>query len=238
MALLRATDAEFRRRWWIFGAIFGVSFLPAAIDHVPAGARLAAAVASAAHCTPTLGLHVVFGAAALALLAAAALRTWGSAYLGREVVHDQAIHAQVLHADGPYRHVRNPLYLGNIVLAATMGLIAPVSGFVLILAAVPVFCYRLIGREQAALEAQQGEPFRAYMRAVPRLWPSLRARLPPSGGRPDWRSGLAAEAFFWSYALGLALFALTLNVIWVFAGVVASPLCSALAGRAMRKPKA
>ncbi len=49
---------------------------------------------------------------------------------------------------------------------------------------ITVFCYRLIGREEAALEAEQGDRYRAFMRAVPRLWPSLPARIPVSGGLP------------------------------------------------------
>jgi hypothetical protein len=100
---------------------------------------------------------------------------------------------------------------------------------------IPVFCYRLIGREEAVLEAEQGERYRAFVRAVPRLWPSVRACIPASGGTPDWVSGLAAEAFFWSYAFGVLAFALSLNILWFYAGLVASPLLSWLAGLAMRK---
>jgi len=68
------------------------------------------------------------------------------------------------------------------------------------------------------------------VRAVPRLWPSLRARIPSGGGRPDWTNGLAAEAYFWSFALGAIGFASTLNILWLYAGFVASPLLSWVAG--------
>jgi hypothetical protein len=96
-------------------------------------------------------------------------------------------------------------------------------------------CYRLIGREEAALEAEQGERYRAFKQAVPRLWPSLRARIPPSGVKPDWISSLAAEAFFISFALGVIGFAISLNVLWFYAGWLASPLLSWLAGLAVQK---
>ncbi len=41
----------------------------------------------------------------------AALRFWGTAYLGRSVVFE-AMQAGEVVAAGPYRYVRNPLYLG------------------------------------------------------------------------------------------------------------------------------
>lgn len=169
------------------------------------------------------------------MVLAALVRTWGSAYLGRDVVHDQAVHSETLHADGPYRHVRNPLYLGNVLMGIAMSIFAPPIGSPLILIGIPVFCYRLIGREEAALESQQGDSYRAFMRAVPRLWPSVRARIPAGGGKPDWINGLASEAFFWSYALGVLGFTLSLNIIYFFAGWVASPLLSWLAGLAIQK---
>ncbi len=177
----------------------------------------------------------MFGTAAALLVVAALVRTWGSAYLGRKVVHDHALHGEDLRADGPYRHVRNPLYFGNVLLSVAMGMVAPVIGCVVMIVGITVFCYRLIGREEAALEAEQGDRYRAFKRAVPRLWPSLRARIPASGDVPDWTSGLSAEAFFWSFALGMVGFAVSLNILWVYGGLVFSPLLSWLAGMASGK---
>jgi len=231
----RATDFEFRNRWWLFGAIFGVSFVPVVLDHVPVGVRLAELVARMAHGLVASALHWVYGVSAAIMVAAALIRTWGSAYLGRDVVHDSAVRGEALRADGPYRHVRNPLYLGNILMTFAMVLFAPVIGCPLMLIAVPLFCYRLIGREEQVLEAEQGERYRAFMRAVPRLWPSLMPRIPAGGGAPDWINGLSAEAFFWSFALGVIAFACTLNIFWFYAGLVASPLLSWLAGAVLRK---
>jgi len=234
---MQATEFEFRQRWLCFGIICAVSYSFLAFDHVPAGARLADGLMAWTHWPELAALHAVFGAAAALMFLAALVRTWGSAYLGRTVVHDAAVHGEELRADGPYRHVRNPLYFGNVLMSVAMGLVAPVVGCVVMIAAVVVFNYRLIGREEPVLEAEQGERYRAFMRAVPRLWPSIRARIPASGGAPDWINGLSAEAFFWSFALGLAAFAVTLNILWFYAGLVASPALSWLAG-VMLKPKA
>jgi protein-S-isoprenylcysteine O-methyltransferase Ste14 len=233
--MMQATDLEFRQRWWFFGAICGVSFSFLAVDHVPIGSGLADILAAATHCPEALALHVVFGAAAAVMLIAALVRTWGSAYLGRKVVHDHAVHGEDLRADGPYRHVRNPLYFGNVLMSVAMSQVAPVMGCAVMIIGITVFCYRLIGREEAVLEAEQGDRYRAFMRAVPRLWPSLRARIPASGGTPDWINGLSAEAIFWSFALGLAGFAVSLNILWVYSGLACSPLLSWLAGWALGK---
>ena len=233
--MMQATDLEFRNRWWFFSAIYATSFSLFAFDHVPVAVRIADRLATETQWSQPLALHLVFGASAIIMLISGLVRTWGSAYLGREIVHDQAVHSEALRADGPYRHVRNPLYLGNVLMTLAFGLIAPVAGCALMMMGIPLFCYRLIGREEAALEAEQGERFCAFKRAVPRLWPSVLARIPASGGTPDWASGLAAEAFFWSFALGVAGLALSLNILWFYAGLVASPLLSWLAGWALGK---
>src|SRR5262250_2812371 len=52
---------------------------------------------------------LILGAALLGV--AAMLRTWASAYLHAEVVYASEVKTEALVADGPYRRVRNPLYL-------------------------------------------------------------------------------------------------------------------------------
>jgi len=233
--MMRATDFEFRQRWSLFGCIFGVGFILFAVDHLPVWVRLSGHLSEAAKISMPLAEHIVLGIAAAVLIAAAAIRVWGSAYLGREVVHDHALHSEALRADGPYRHTRNPLYFGNALMSVAMGVFAPTIGFPIIAIGIPLFCYRLIGREEAGLEAEQGEPYRAFMRAVPRMWPALRAQIPASGATPDWINGLSAEVFFMSFAAGVIVTAVTLNPMWVWIGCLASPLLSWLTELAMRK---
>jgi len=45
----------------------------------------------------------------------------GRGYLHSSVVNDRQLHPERLVANGPYRWVRNPLYLGNILLAFGWG---------------------------------------------------------------------------------------------------------------------
>jgi protein-S-isoprenylcysteine O-methyltransferase Ste14 len=233
--MMRATDFEFRNRVWIFALIFGLPFLLYRVDATPIGSRLADRLAASVPMEEIYALHIVFGVAALLMFAALFFRIWGSAYLSREVVHDHAVHSEILHADGPYRHVRNPLYFGNVLMAWAMSFFLPIAGCPIVVIGIPLFCYRLIGREEAALAAEQGESYRAFLKAVPRLWPAIRARIPAGTSRPDWASGLAAEAFFMSFAFGITTFAVFIDIHWFYAGLLASPLVSWLAGLTLRK---
>jgi protein-S-isoprenylcysteine O-methyltransferase Ste14 len=190
---MRATDFEFRHRFWLFGLLFGVSFWLYALDHRNAGEALARLLASGHDLQTAAGqrvLHGVFWAGALLVGLAVLLRTWASAYLDSERVHDPNLRTEGVVADGPYRHLRNPLYFGNLLLAVGMGLAASRLGMALLLVGHAVLLSRLIGREEAGLLATQGEPYRAYFAAVPRFWPSLRPRVQreisrPVGARPS-----------------------------------------------------
>jgi hypothetical protein len=125
-------------------------------------------------------------------------------------------------ADGPYRHVRNPLYLANALMAIGMGATMSRSGFLVAVAAMMLFSYRLILREEADLQAARGDQYARYRDAVPRLWPSLRPHVPASGARARWRAGFLAESWCWGFSAGVAAFALTLSTMVFFVIAIAS----------------
>ena len=113
---------------------------------------------------------------------AALLRTWGSAYLGISVVQSGGLHGDEVVAAGPYRWVRNPLYIGTFLHTLVLALLMPPSGAVFCIVAVGLFQLRLIGAEEAFLSARLGEPYLAYRARVPGLLPALRPRLAASDG--------------------------------------------------------
>jgi protein-S-isoprenylcysteine O-methyltransferase Ste14 len=206
---MRATAFEFRFRFWILGAIFFLGYASYAVDHHNSAAAIAHALAPDADAA-TGTARLLAGAAALAALGAL-LRTWASAYLSPDIVHDTRLHRDRLVADGPFRHVRNPLYLGLQIEALGLALAASRIGFWIIVLGIGAFHLRLIGREEAEIEARHGEAFRAYAAAVPRLLFSPTPRLPAGGGRPRWGRALLGEAFVWILVLALAVFAATLK---------------------------
>jgi protein-S-isoprenylcysteine O-methyltransferase Ste14 len=120
-------------------------------------------------------------------------RIWGSAWLGHSVVLDSRMHGASLMADGPYRYVRNPLYLGVCCMIAALALLMPASGALFVLIAVPSFLFCLILGEEAFLVAKIGETYRLYLRTVPRLLPRLRTTLAPTGNKPRWVQAVLSE---------------------------------------------
>jgi protein-S-isoprenylcysteine O-methyltransferase Ste14 len=205
---MRATDFEFRYRFWFIFLLFWVAFSAYWIDHRSAGLSLIHLLAGT---VTEPAAHAVFGFAALLIGIAALVRTWAAAYLQSERVHDANLRTEGVVADGPYRHVRNPLYLGNFLLAVGMGLVASRLGFLVLVGGHLIFLLRLIGREESELLTTQGERYRAYFDAVPRLWPALRPRVPASGLQPRWPQAFLGEVFFWLLFAGTAYFAITLT---------------------------
>ena len=169
-------------------------------------------------------LQGLFSLSALIVTAAGWIRTWGAAYLRTDVVHDSAVHTERLVADGPYRHLRNPLYLGTLLLAIGLAMLASRLGAVIIVLGNLLIVLRLIAREEAAMLQSQGEAYRAFLAAVPSLWPSLRPSVPAGGMEPKWAQAFQGEIHIWIFALAGFYFAWTLDshlylkLLWVAAG--------------------
>jgi protein-S-isoprenylcysteine O-methyltransferase Ste14 len=136
---------------------------------------------------------IVIVLGALAALAGAVLRVWGAAYLGYNTVHHGDMQAGGVMADGPYRTMRNPLYLGGwFMMLAVMLFMAP-SGALFSVVLMTIFFLRLILGEEAFLSKHLGQPYEQYLHAVPRLIPRLRASLPAAGNKPHWLTAIFTE---------------------------------------------
>jgi protein-S-isoprenylcysteine O-methyltransferase Ste14 len=213
---MRASEFEFRHRSWVFFLIFLLGFSCYAFQQVNAVEWLLQALGISGPIAGTYPQepagHAIFMVGAVSVGLAALIRTWGTAYLRAEVMRDRVLHTERLVADGPYRHVRNPLYLGSLMMAAGVGLLASPIGWLVLMAGFVVALLRLIGREEAFLLEKQGEAYQAYLKRVHRLWPSLRPRVPAGGAAPRWGQALAGEMWMWFLFAGSALFAATLSM--------------------------
>jgi len=209
---MKASDWEFKQRAVLFGLIFGLPGILYTVDQQNVTAAVANWLAPVMHQDADAMARDLFAAAAVVVALAALVRTWASAYLQSSVVYAAEVKTAALVADGPYRQVRNPLYFGNVLMVVGIGSMMSRVGFVLAFVAMLVFCYRLIFREEADLLASQGEPFAAYLRAVPRFFPSSWPRIPPAGSTAKWSAGFLAELWCWGFALALAGFAVTLKM--------------------------
>jgi protein-S-isoprenylcysteine O-methyltransferase Ste14 len=136
---------------------------------------------------------IVIVLGALVALVGAVLRVWGTAYLGYSTVHHGDMQAGAVMADGPYRYVRNPLYLGGWFMMLAISLLMPPSGALFSMVLLTIFFLRLILGEEAFLNKQLGQPYAEYLRSAPRLIPRLRSGLPPAGNKPHWLTALLTE---------------------------------------------
>lgn len=234
----RATAFEYRHRFGVTTAIFWFAYGLYAVDRTSAGGALADLLAGGAGPRAAAVLRALLAAGALVACAAALLRTWGTAYLRAEVMRDPLLHDDSLITGGPFRFVRNPLYLGNILLALGLAPSASRLGGPALVVLTSLCAVRLALREEDALAQRHGAAYAAYRAAVPRLWPSLRPRVPASGGRPAWGQAVAAETPIWWCAAAMVVLTATqslrLFLAVLTAGVVVCGAATAVRRRLRR----
>lgn len=213
---MRARAWEFRLRVVIMVALISIGFWSPWIQYLGLGRRISLLEWLALELSRTGLVHFTQSTALVIVLAsliaaiAAILRLWGTAYLGTEIVNGFEMKAGHVLADGPYRYVRNPLYLGTWGMIAAICFAMPASGALFTLVLLTVFLLRLILGEEAFLSARLGEPYRAYYRAVPRLIPRLRTTIPPSHRPARWLRAVLAETN------GLGVFVIMAALTWRF----------------------
>jgi protein-S-isoprenylcysteine O-methyltransferase Ste14 len=196
---MKASALLFRYRMVINMVIIVLGFWTPWIQYLGLGSRilllewLALELSHTGLLSFTVATPVIIVWGALVAALGAVIRIWGAAWLGHGVVLDAQMQASTLTADGPFRYVRNPLYLGIGCMFAALALIMPATGAVFVLIAAPLFLFSLIRGEEAFLTAQFGDSYRAYMLAVPRLIPRLRTTLRPSGNKPHWLQAVPSE---------------------------------------------
>ena len=201
---MRATAIEFRLRMTIMIVIVVLGFWAPWIEYLGNGAldlgrriSLLEWLALELSRTGLLPFHdatpVVIIVAALFAVAGMVLRIWGAAYLGYGTVHHAQMQAGSVMADGPYRYVRNPLYLGGWFMMAAVAFIMPPTGALFSTLLLTLFFLRLILGEEAFLSDKLGDSYREYLRSVPRLIPRLRSPLPAAGHKPHWGIAMLTE---------------------------------------------
>jgi protein-S-isoprenylcysteine O-methyltransferase Ste14 len=211
----RRRDFLFRNRPWFLLPLFLIGTASLLLTRARTGAMLARFLsARVGELGGEFWLHAIYGVAAALAGLGAFWRTWGAAYLGTNVVQDKQLHSERLLRDGPFRHTRNPLYLGNLLGVLGLGIMVSAVACLTVVPAMWILLHVFIRHEEAGFEAMQGESYRAYRAAVPRLWPALRARIPAVGVRPRWGQGICGESLPWIFALMTAGTAMTLDPAW------------------------
>ncbi|HXS76445.1 MAG TPA: isoprenylcysteine carboxylmethyltransferase family protein [Terracidiphilus sp.] len=218
---MRATSIEFRLRMAINAVIILLGFWAPWIESWGAGKRISlvewlalqiSRIGIASFGVATSGVVLI---ALVFALAAVIFRVSGTAYLGPGTVNSFNMVAGNVMASGPYRYLRNPLYMGLWFMVAAMSFLMPATGALLAMVLITVFMIRLTFGEESFLTGRLGEPYQAYCNGVPRFIPRLRGAPANTGAEPHWLSAslaeltpfgvLAALAVFWrNYDLALA----------------------------------
>ncbi len=218
---LRATAFEYRHRFLLHGLVYLLGL--AAPWHLPLWSFLQNQscwflVADAASKPTFAEFAPVWNALCAVILLFAALgallRVWGAAYLGAATVHQRGLSGSEVIADGPYRFVRNPLYVGTLLHSVAIAMLMRPEAAVLTMVLLFVLQLRLVGREEPYLLQQQGTAYVAYCERVPRLLPRLRPAVVGSGARPDWKQGLLSEVYMLGVAFTFATVGWTQGFAW------------------------
>lgn len=126
------------------------------------------------------------------------IRFWGVSIAGSETRTTGDVGGTFLITNGPFAYVRNPLYVGNILIYCGIGIMSMALFPWLLLAAVGWFYlqyYLIVTKEEEYLAKQFGDAYADYARSVMRFIPRLtpyRSSIPPAKG-VSFAEGLASE---------------------------------------------
>jgi protein-S-isoprenylcysteine O-methyltransferase Ste14 len=224
---MKATPFEFRFRFLILAVIYVLGFVAPwnywlHLDSIRTWQLLAAWPARSGWISFSTATIIVLLLGIVWALKGAFLRTWGTAYLGPSIVQDSALHGEGVIAAGPYRFVRNPLYLGTLLHTFALALLMPPSGAIFCILAISIFQLRLIAAEESFLTAKLGEPYLAYCAKVPRLLPALTPRVPVSTMQPKWPTAFLGEIYMWGVVVTFAILGWRYNSILLIKGILVS----------------
>jgi len=153
--------------------------------------------------------------AGIAVMAAGEfLRFVGVAYAGPLTRVTGEVGAPELIVAGPFAYVRNPLYVGNILLYVGVGIASNALAPWLVIAAAAYFIVQytmIVSLEEEFLEKKFGDAYEQYRASVRRFVPRLAPYRSPAQAtqHPDWRSAVRSERrTFQAIVIILALLAL------------------------------
>ncbi len=131
-------------------------------------------------------------------LAGEAIRFWGVAVAGTETRTTGPVGGTHLFIDGPFAYVRNPLYVGNMMMYVGVGIMSNALMPYLVILAYGFFVVQytmIVTKEEEYLQRAFGKEYERYVQNVPRFIP----RLTPYAGQhsfhrePDVSRGLQSE---------------------------------------------
>ena len=126
------------------------------------------------------------------------LRYWGVAYAGSLTRVTGGVGAPEVIVAGPFAHVRNPLYLGNILLYTGIGVMSNALFPWLVAIALVYFVFQyseIVALEEEFLLTTFGATYDRFRNEVPRFLPRLSSfqHEAQATQRPNWSGALRSE---------------------------------------------
>ena len=144
------------------------------------------------------------------------IRFWGVSWAGSETRTTGGVGGTYLIISGPFAHVRNPLYVGNILMYSGLGIMSfSIFPYLQIVALAFFFVqyYFIIKEEEGYLRKTYGKSYEEYTKNVPRLIPRLTAYKAKNVEQPpfDSKDGLKSEK---RTLQAFAIVTITILLIW------------------------
>lgn len=152
----------------------------------------------------------------LIALAGELIRLWGVSWAGSETRTTGTVGGTYLIVSGPFAHVRNPLYVGNILLYFGMGIMSmAIFPYLQIVALLFFFIqyHYIVTEEEQYLRKAYGAEYAAFEKNVPRFFPRLTKYKVSGVEQPPFslKAGLKSET---RTLQAFAAVSLTIFLIW------------------------
>lgn len=146
------------------------------------------------------------------------IRLWAVSWAGSETRTTGKVGGTYLVINGPYAHVRNPLYVGNILIYFGLGIMSFALFPYLQIIALAFFVfqyYEIIKEEEGFLKEKFGNDFAEYYKNVPRIFPRLTPYKKDGVEQPEYdiKKGLRSER---RTLQAFGIVAGTLILLWFF----------------------
>lgn len=126
------------------------------------------------------------------------IRLWGVSYAGSETRTTGKVGGTYLVISGPFAYVRNPLYVGNMLLYFGIGVMSFVFFPYLPVIAMLFFYFQykfIVNEEESYLKVAFGKDYAEYYQSVPRFLPRITPYKNSSIPQPSYnlKAGLRSE---------------------------------------------
>lgn len=150
-------------------------------------------------------------------VAGESIRIWGVSWAGSETRTTGGVGGTFLIISGPFAYVRNPLYVGNILIYTGLGIMSfAIFPYLQILGLIFFYIqYRIIVKEEEVyLRKTYGSDFEKYSQNVHRFFPKIKPYKVDGIEQPDFnfKKGLISEK---RSLQAFGFVAVTIILIWI-----------------------